>query len=146
MGALFVFKLELSFRAGHQWIKRKEERDMYKALVFALGMAASPLAAQEVSSDMSEDALKAIAATVSADDCLAIADISEAIATLRQEGRSERRATRMLTRGRNAVDERYRPVIPQLTALFYSLPSSQVMPETIGEGIRSNCPEVEEDS
>ena len=104
---------------------------MRKTLSFVLMMAASPLLAEDVVSES--------AAKISEADCLAMAEISDLIAEYRQDGKSERRTTRLLTRGRKAVDERYHAGVPTLVTYFYSLPEEAVVPGAAGEAFKASC-------
>ena len=104
---------------------------MRQTLSFVLMRAATPLLAEDVVSDS--------AAKISEEDCLAMAEISDLIAEYRQDGKSERRTTRLLTRGRKAVDERYHAGVPTLGTYFYSLPEEAVVPGAAGEAFKASC-------
>ncbi|WP_370229743.1 hypothetical protein [Cognatishimia sp.] len=111
---------------------------MRKTLSFVLMMAVTPL--------MAEDAVTESAAKISVEDCLAMAEISDLIAGLRQEGKSERRATRILTKGRRAVDDRYIAGVPTLVTYFYSLPEEAVVPGDAGDIFKASCLPKEDDA
>lgn len=111
---------------------------MRNALSFALMMTATVA--------LSEDTVSQTAATISEADCLAYAEVSDLIAQYRQEGKSEKRTTRILTRGRRAVDERLHPGVPTLVNYFYSLPEEAVVPGAAGDAFKASClpPEKED--
>lgn len=85
------------------------------------------------------DTVNQAAAQLSGDDCLIFGEISDKIAEYRQDGKSERRTTRLLTKGKSAVDERLQPAIPTLVAYFYSLPKDTVVPGAASEAFTASC-------
>ena len=111
---------------------------MREVLSFVVMLAASPLLAEDVVSET--------AAKISEEDCLALAGISDLIAEHRQAGKSEKRTTRILSKGRRAVDERFRAGVPTLVAYFYSLPEDAVVPGAAGEAFKASCLPKDEDA
>lgn len=108
-----------------------EEPEMRFALSFALMFTATVA--------LSEDTVAQTASQISEEDCIAFAEISDMIAEQRQAGKSEKRTTRILTRGRKAVDERLRPAVPALVSYFYTLPKEAVVPGAASEAFMATC-------
>lgn len=111
---------------------------MRLTLAFTFALLASAVSA--------EDTVATTAATISEEDCRAYGEISDQIATYRQEGKSEKRTTRLLTKGRRAVDERFHAGIPTLVSYFYGLPEDAVVPGAASEAFLSTCLPKDEDA
>ena len=91
------------------------------------------------SAAFAEDTVAQSAASISDEDCQAYAAISDLIAEHRQDGKSERRTTRILKRANSGVDERYHAGLPTLVAYFYSLPAEAVVPGVASQAFLASC-------
>jgi len=86
---------------------------MRVALTLSLILAASFAQAEEV-----DDA--------KVQQCDALGGIVDQLVELRQDGKREQRAIRTLTKGRNAVEERYQPVVQFLSGWVYALTEDEL--------------------
>lgn len=86
---------------------------MRVALTCGLILAASIVQAEEV-----DDA--------KVQQCEALGGIVDQLVELRQEGKRENRAIRRLTKGKNAVEERYQPVVQFLSGWVYALTEDEL--------------------
>jgi hypothetical protein len=75
---------------------------------------------------------------LSTEQCNALGDVVDEITALRIEGKRQRRAIRVLTKGKTAVEERWQPAVPGLAEFVYSLNEDQLANDP-GQAWRDAC-------